>query len=319
MIAGRENPNYRIEPPRIVDGLLDVLPQDLVANFGFFQNLDDRSFVACRPPEHPNPINTLTAREYEATIMVAHGFKYSSIASDINSGVSTVRTHLHNAYDKLGINDKFEASSFFPIDYTELRSLKLYKLTDRELDIFEAIGRGISVKQTAYEHTISASTVRTHRHKIVNALGLRGDNDSCGIKLRRISGAVSTLEQHQSLLDEINNSGIQSWVGAIITKSAFAAIAGEIGALESATVHTIRNEQLVADLEKHGFVPADTKQHGRLNLNGLIAAILMKDQAVSSLMTTTITAPIVKAIIDQEVSFFFSRDRVQDRTQQQAA
>jgi hypothetical protein len=135
----------------------------------------------------------------------------------------------------------------------------------------------------------------------------------------RISGAVSTLEQHQSLLDEINNSGIQSWVGAIITKSAFAAIAGEIGALESATVHTIRNEQLVADLEKHGFVPADTKQHGRLNLNGLIAAILMKDQAVSSLMTTTITAPIVKAIIDQEVSFFFSRDRVQDRTQQQAA
>lgn len=54
----------------------------------------------------PSP---LTARETEVLRQLAQGLVYAEIAESLGLSVSTIRTHLHKTYDKLGVPDRAQA------------------------------------------------------------------------------------------------------------------------------------------------------------------------------------------------------------------
>jgi DNA-binding NarL/FixJ family response regulator len=51
------------------------------------------------------------------------------------------------------------------------------RLTDRELEVFERIGRGIPTRQIAEQLRVSVKTVEAHRAHIKDKLGLKGGNE----------------------------------------------------------------------------------------------------------------------------------------------
>lgn len=59
---------------------------------------------------------------------------------------------------------------------TDLRS-PLERLSDRELEVFELIGRGLETKQIAHRLQLSRKTVETHRERIKNKLNVRSGTE----------------------------------------------------------------------------------------------------------------------------------------------
>ncbi len=51
----------------------------------------------------------LSGRELEVLKRLAEGKVYKQIAAELNLSTSTVRTHLHNTYAKLGAQDRAQA------------------------------------------------------------------------------------------------------------------------------------------------------------------------------------------------------------------
>jgi DNA-binding NarL/FixJ family response regulator len=51
----------------------------------------------------------LSARELEVLRRLSEGKVYKQIAEDLQLSVSTVRTHLHNVYGKIGAVDRAQA------------------------------------------------------------------------------------------------------------------------------------------------------------------------------------------------------------------
>jgi putative nucleotidyltransferase with HDIG domain len=61
------------------------------------------------PGHHSTEPSPLSAREMEVLRCLAEGKVYKQIALDLDLSVSTVRTHLHNVYSKLGVIDRAQA------------------------------------------------------------------------------------------------------------------------------------------------------------------------------------------------------------------
>jgi DNA-binding NarL/FixJ family response regulator len=51
----------------------------------------------------------MSARELEVVRRLARGMVYKQIASEMGLSTSTIRTHLHNIYGKLGARDRAQA------------------------------------------------------------------------------------------------------------------------------------------------------------------------------------------------------------------
>jgi DNA-binding NarL/FixJ family response regulator len=70
-------------------------------------DLDARERPARRQRvEQPCP---LSSRELEVLVALADGMVYKQIAHELSLSVSTVRSHLHRAYAKLGVADRAQA------------------------------------------------------------------------------------------------------------------------------------------------------------------------------------------------------------------
>jgi DNA-binding NarL/FixJ family response regulator len=54
------------------------------------------------------PVSTLTPREREIVRLVAEGLRNREIASRLSISEGTVKIHLHNVYDKLGVDGRLE-------------------------------------------------------------------------------------------------------------------------------------------------------------------------------------------------------------------
>jgi DNA-binding NarL/FixJ family response regulator len=54
------------------------------------------------------PVSTLTPREREVVKLVAEGLRNREIASRLSISEGTVKIHLHNVYDKLGVDGRLE-------------------------------------------------------------------------------------------------------------------------------------------------------------------------------------------------------------------
>src|SRR5262249_16948112 len=64
----------------------------------------------------------------------------------------------------------------------------LSRLTDRELEVFDSIGRGLSTRHIAEALSLSVKTVEAHRENIKRKLAIK---DSSGLA-RRADGCVPT-------------------------------------------------------------------------------------------------------------------------------
>jgi DNA-binding NarL/FixJ family response regulator len=76
-----------------------------------------RQFVANEDiPQMPSPVNStrererspLSQREREIVALVAQGFKNKEMAEKMFISEQTVKNHLHNIFDKLGVSDRLE-------------------------------------------------------------------------------------------------------------------------------------------------------------------------------------------------------------------
>lgn len=64
-----------------------------------------------QPTTPPRPARgcPLTARQLQILTLLAEGLTYGHIARRIGIGTSTVRTHIHNAYNRLGVHNRAHA------------------------------------------------------------------------------------------------------------------------------------------------------------------------------------------------------------------
>ncbi len=60
-------------------------------------------------PRRPTDPSPLSAREVDALRGLAEGKVYKQIARELSLSVSTIRTHLHNVYRKIGAVDRAQA------------------------------------------------------------------------------------------------------------------------------------------------------------------------------------------------------------------
>jgi DNA-binding CsgD family transcriptional regulator len=59
------------------------------------------------------PLDSLTCRESDIARRFGLGMNYQKIAAELNISPATVRNHLSNAYNKLGVNNKIELAKLF--------------------------------------------------------------------------------------------------------------------------------------------------------------------------------------------------------------
>jgi DNA-binding NarL/FixJ family response regulator len=80
-----------------------------------------RSFAAPSSSEFPNShVNgklpreraQLSQREREIIILIAQGYKNKEIAEKMFITEQTVKNHLHNVFDKLGVSDRLELALY---------------------------------------------------------------------------------------------------------------------------------------------------------------------------------------------------------------
>jgi DNA-binding NarL/FixJ family response regulator len=66
-------------------------------------------------PEHNSDMEKLTKREREMLDLLAKGYRYKEIADQLSISFETVRTHIHNIYEKLQVQSRTEAlNKMFP-------------------------------------------------------------------------------------------------------------------------------------------------------------------------------------------------------------
>jgi DNA-binding NarL/FixJ family response regulator len=66
------------------------------------------------PPSRERERSRLSQREREIVALVAQGFKNKEIAEKMFISVQTVKNHLHNIFDKLGVSDRLELALLIP-------------------------------------------------------------------------------------------------------------------------------------------------------------------------------------------------------------
>jgi len=81
-----------------------------------------RTFVAAEEPPPPQPMpspvnrererSPLSQREREIVALVAQGFKNKEMAEKMFISEQTVKNHLHNIFDKLGVSDRLELALY---------------------------------------------------------------------------------------------------------------------------------------------------------------------------------------------------------------
>lgn len=91
----------------------------------------------------------------------------------------------------------------------------LEALSDRELEVFELLGRGFSTRSTATTLHVSIKTVETHRERIKNKLALKNGNEliKAAIRWNFEQGSVGS-ENPESDEDNEDDDGEDTPIGA---------------------------------------------------------------------------------------------------------
>src|SRR5438876_12243963 len=68
--------------------------------------------AATLPPARDRERSPLSQREREIVSLVAQGFKNKEMAEKMFISEQTVKNHLHNIFDKLGVSDRLELALY---------------------------------------------------------------------------------------------------------------------------------------------------------------------------------------------------------------
>jgi DNA-binding CsgD family transcriptional regulator len=80
------------------------------AGYGSERNRENAGRLRARDtPDRCSELPSLTHRETEAIQLASHGLTYSAIAEQLAVSEATIKTHMENAYPKLGVIDKAAA------------------------------------------------------------------------------------------------------------------------------------------------------------------------------------------------------------------
>ena len=71
-----------------------------------------RKFSGPAPPPREQAKSLLSGREREIVILVCQGFRNKEIAEKMFISEQTVKNHLHNIFDKLGVSDRLELALY---------------------------------------------------------------------------------------------------------------------------------------------------------------------------------------------------------------
>ncbi len=66
----------------------------------------------CRRPNRASGASPLSQREREIVALVAQGYKNKEMAEKMFISEQTVKNHLHNIFDKLGVSDRLELALY---------------------------------------------------------------------------------------------------------------------------------------------------------------------------------------------------------------
>jgi DNA-binding NarL/FixJ family response regulator len=67
--------------------------------------------------------SSLTTREQEIVLLAARGLSNKAIASELNLSGGTVKVHMHNIFQKLGVRTRYALIASAPIPQTLRRDL----------------------------------------------------------------------------------------------------------------------------------------------------------------------------------------------------
>jgi DNA-binding NarL/FixJ family response regulator len=98
---------------------LSVLPPPLV-NILFSEIVEN----AAESKLKLNPIELMTKREREVIELLAEGLKNKEIGEKINLSTYTVKSHIHNIMEKLGLHTRLEIANYLYTDQNLRTDLK---------------------------------------------------------------------------------------------------------------------------------------------------------------------------------------------------
>ena len=125
---------------------------------------------------HLNPVSAILAiSEYADAFSVQRVFRAGARAYlSIEDAPELLR-----AFEKILTGHPYVAASVLPLIISNFasgtrhsRSSDIYSLSDRELEIFSFIGRGVSVSELATELHVSVKTIETHQMRMKEKLAL---------------------------------------------------------------------------------------------------------------------------------------------------
>jgi DNA-binding NarL/FixJ family response regulator len=112
-------PTELINIIRMADEGLSVLPPPLV-NILFSEIVEN----AAESKLKLNPIELMTKREREVIELLAEGLKNKEIGEKINLSTYTVKSHIHNIMEKLGLHTRLEIANYLYTDQNLRTDLK---------------------------------------------------------------------------------------------------------------------------------------------------------------------------------------------------
>lgn len=166
----------------------------------------------------------LTARETDVIdLLVDEGLTIKAVAERLGLGVSTVKTHVAHAYEKLGIQKRAQLCMWKHQQSAAGGSLdawcKLQTLSTREREVIQLISQGLSNSGIMLELGITDSSVSTYVQNIYAKLGVHNRATCVGLYNQASSLDVPAAMAAQilawcKLRDLINTAGSVAIVGA---------------------------------------------------------------------------------------------------------
>jgi DNA-binding NarL/FixJ family response regulator len=246
-------------------------------------------------------LEDLSPRRRQAVELAAQGLSYKEIAKSMVPPVSasTVTHHLNKAYAVLGISGKDQLGTLFAGSgeaAMDLSALPLTDLSDREMQVFEALAAGITNGEIANLIGLTESTVRTHRSKVSNKLGI-----SNSVQLRVAAYEyVANIEQTKEDAAITVQGAATTWLGKI------ADVADRRGLKVDPQMQLpVANGVDYHQLAELGFVPTSQEARPRVNLFGFLAvkAVAPSEDAKKAFLMPN-TLDIAELVLENEIRVF---------------
>lgn len=246
-------------------------------------------------------LEDLSPRRRQAVELAAQGLSYKEIAKSMVPPISasTVTDHLNKAYAVLGISGKDQLGTLFAglgEAEIDLSALPLTDLSDREMQVFEALAAGITNGEIANLIGLTESTVRSHRVNVSKKLDIPNS-----VQLRVAAYEyVANIEQTKEDAAITVQEATTRWLGKIADVADRRSLKVD-PQMQVPVANCVDYQQLA----EFGFVPTSQEAHPRVNLFGFLAvkAFAHSEGARKAFMMPN-TSDIAEIVLENEIRVF---------------